>query len=71
MINGAINEHFLDMHKLDAAALTDSIISVLDSIISVLTEEGIDVKQCIAQWYDGDLVDQCVFISIAMPIGLI
>ena len=49
VINGAITEHFLgftDMHKLDAAALTDS-------IISVLTKQGIDVKQCIAQCYDG------------------
>lgn len=46
---GAIAERFLgftDMHDLDASALTENIISVLE-------KRGLDVKQCIAQCYDG------------------
>ena len=47
--NGVITKHFLgfsDMHELDASAITDKIVSLPD-------KQGIDVKQCIAQCYDG------------------
>ena len=47
--NGAITERFLgftNMHELDAGALTEK-------IVSVLTDQGIDIKKCIAQCYDG------------------
>ena len=47
--NGLITEHFLgfsDMHELDASAITDK-------IVSMLGKQGLDVKQCIAQCYDG------------------
>ena len=47
--NGLITEHFLgfsDMHELDAGAITDKIVSMLD-------KRGINIKQCIAQCYDG------------------
>ena len=47
--NGVVTERFLgfsDMHELDASAITDE-------IVSVLGKQGINVKQCIAQCYDG------------------
>ena len=47
--SGVIAEHFLvftNMYELHASALTEK-------IIAVLTEQGLDVKQCIAQCYDG------------------
>ena len=47
--NGVVTERFLgfsDMHELDASAITDE-------IASVLGKQGINVKQCIAQCYDG------------------
>ena len=47
--NGVVTERFLgfsDMHELDASGITDE-------IASVLGKQGINVKQCIVQCYDG------------------
>ena len=47
--SGVIAENFLgftSMYELDARALTEN-------IIAVLTKQGLNVKQCIAQCYDG------------------
>ena len=45
--NGLITEHFVgfsDMHELDAGAITENIVSMLDKT---------NIKQCISQCYDG------------------